>query len=198
LQLGQECYFCSLVIVIQGFRKLQAEFKMALIVKKSQLPDAGRGLFTTKAIAKGEKVIEYRGEIIEWKQYSERVKANKDGYLFFVSRKKCIDAWSTPQYKARYANDAAGFTRVKGLTNNCVYEVEDNRCYIVSIKPIKAGEEIFVSYTKEYWDVMRYNIRFNKEQEQKRIKKEKEKQKRLLKKEQRAKRLAKKKAAGRK
>jgi hypothetical protein len=62
------------------------------------------------------------------------------------------------QHKARFANDAAGLGRVKGLKNNCVYETEENRCYILSTRDILAGEEIFVSYTKEYWDCVKYNI----------------------------------------
>ena len=132
---------------------------MALIVKKSQLPNAGKGLFTTTAINKGEKVIEYKGEIIEWKQYRKRIDENKDGYLFFISKKRCIDAFSTPQHKARFANDAAGIGRVKGLRNNCNYEIFGDKCFIVAQKDIAAGEEIFVNYTKEYWDAVRYNIK---------------------------------------
>lgn len=132
---------------------------MALIVKTSQLENAGKGLFTTKAIKKDTKIIEYKGEIIDWKEYTRRVKVHKDGYLFFISNKLCIDAYSTKQYKARYANDAAGLTRVKGLKNNSVYDVEGNKCYIKATRDIKAGEEIFVSYTKEYWDCIRYNIK---------------------------------------
>lgn len=132
---------------------------MALIVKKSQLPNAGKGLYTTTAIKKGEKVIEYKGEIIEWKDYRKRIEENKDGYLFFISKKRCIDAFSTPQHKARFANDAAGIGRVKGLNNNCNYEIFGDQCFIVAKKDIKAGEEIFVNYTKEYWDAVRYNIK---------------------------------------
>jgi len=41
---------------------------MALIVKKSQLPNSGKGLFTTTAIKKGTRIIEYLGEIIDWKE----------------------------------------------------------------------------------------------------------------------------------
>lgn len=132
---------------------------MALLVKTSQLPNSGKGLFTTTPIKKGSKVIEYKGEIIDWKEYEKRVKEDKDGYLFFINKKTCIDAWNTPQHKARYANDAQGLSRTKGLKNNCVYEIEDNKCYIVSTRDIKAGEEIFVDYTKEYWDCIRYNIK---------------------------------------
>ena len=131
---------------------------MALIVKTSQLPNSGKGLYTTTPIKKGEKVIEYLGEIIDWKEYEKRVEKDEDGYLFFINKKNCIDAWNTPQHKARYANDAAGLGRVKGLINNCNYVIEKNKCFIVAKKDIEAGAEIFVSYTKEYWDCVRYNI----------------------------------------
>ncbi|MEO6302243.1 MAG: SET domain-containing protein [Bacteroidia bacterium] len=132
---------------------------MALTVKKSKLPNAGKGLFTDKPIKKNTKIIEYKGEIIDWKEYEKRVLENKDGYLFFINKKRCIDAWSTPQHKARYANDAAGLSRVKGLKNNSDYEIFGDKCFIVSSRDIKAGEEIYVNYTKDYWDCVRYNIK---------------------------------------
>jgi SET domain-containing protein len=132
---------------------------MALIVKKSKLPNAGKGLFTTKSIKSGSKVIEYKGEIITWKQYKVRVDNNEDGYLFFINKQVCIDAFPTPQYKARFANDAEGLSRIKGVKNNSEYEIFGNKCFIVAKRDIKAGEEIFVDYTKEYWDCVRYNIK---------------------------------------
>ncbi|MEI8136009.1 MAG: SET domain-containing protein [Bacteroidota bacterium] len=134
---------------------------MALLVKKSKLPNAGKGLFTDKPIKKDSKIIEYKGEIIDWKEYEKRVLEDKDGYLFFINKKRCIDAFSTPQHIARYANDAAGIGRVAGLKNNANYEIFDDHCYIVASRDIKAGEEIFVNYTKEYWDCIRYNIKNN-------------------------------------
>lgn len=133
--------------------------KEKFIVKASQLPNAGKGLFTTVPIKKGEKVIEYKGEIINWPEYEKRVAENKDGYLFYISDKRCIDAFPTPEHIARLANDAHGLIRVKGLRNNCNYEIFGNKCFIVAEKNIKAGEEIFVNYTKEYWDAVRYNIK---------------------------------------
>lgn len=132
---------------------------MALKVKTSQLPGAGKGLFTDKPIKKRSKIIEYKGEIIDWKEYEKRVKEDKDGYLFFINKKKCIDAFHTPEHKARFANDAAGLRRIKGLKNNSSYEVFGEQCFIVAERDIEAGEEIFVSYTKEYWDCIRYNIK---------------------------------------
>lgn len=144
---------------------------MALLVKRSKIPGAGKGLFTTKAIPKDAKIIEYRGEIIGWKDYNARVAKQEDGYLFYFNRNKCVDAFHTPQYKARYANDAAGITRVKGLRNNSHYEIIDDKCYIVAARNIKAGEEIFCDYTRDYWKCVRHNIKLQKQEEKAKKKK---------------------------
>lgn len=132
---------------------------MALIVKTSLLPNAGKGLFTDKPIKKTKKIIEYKGEIIDWKEYEKRVKDDKDGYLFFINKKRCIDAYATPKFKARYANDAEGISKIKGLKNNASYEIFGDKCFIVAERDIEANEEIFVSYSKDYWDCIRYNIK---------------------------------------
>ncbi len=132
---------------------------MTLIVKNSRLPKAGKGLFTKKPIKRNEKIIEYKGEIIDWKEYEKRVAEDKDGYLFYINNKHCIDAYSTPEHLARYANDAKGLSRAPGLKNNAVYEVSKKQCFIVAKRNIEAGEEILVDYTKEYWECIRYNIK---------------------------------------
>jgi SET domain-containing protein len=128
---------------------------MALIIKKSQLPGAGKGLYTTKAIRKDSKIIEYRGEIIGYNEYRKRTRKHLDQYLFFVRMDLCIDSMHTPQYKARYANDAKGITRIKGLKNNSDYIIYGDKCFMVASRNIKAGEEIFVNYTHWYWKYMR-------------------------------------------
>src|SRR6187402_1632402 len=118
---------------------------MALIVKKSRLPGAGKGLFTTKAIRKDSKIIEYRGEIIGYNEYRQRARREEDQYLFYLRQDLCIDAMYTLQYKARYANDAAGITRIKGMRNNSDYVIFGDKCFIVASRDIKKGEEIFVN-----------------------------------------------------
>jgi hypothetical protein len=70
-----------------------------------------------------------------------------------------IDAQKTMSALARYANDAKGLTRIKGIVNNCVYVNEGKRAFIETIRNIPAGAEIFVNYTKEYWDVMKENMK---------------------------------------
>jgi SET domain-containing protein len=129
---------------------------MALIVKRSRLPGAGKGLFTDKPIKKGKRIIQYRGETINRAEFAKRLKANKFHYAFLISRNKYIDAYNTLQYKARYANDANGTGMLKGVKNNCIYELDEHdRIFILATSDIKKGEEILVDYCKPYWTLVR-------------------------------------------
>jgi SET domain-containing protein len=60
---------------------------------------------------------------------------------------------------ARYANDARGMKKVKGITNNAAYVEEGLRVFVDATKDIPAGSEILVSYGKEYWDVLKQNLK---------------------------------------
>ncbi len=135
-----------------------------LIVKKSTIPGSGKGLFTKRDIKKGERIVEYLGEVIDWKECDIRANKDEGGYVFFISRNKCIDAYHTPNELARYANDAKGLTKVKGITNNCNYEIYKKSGWISATKDIKAGSELFVSYGAQYWKDIRYNIKFESDQ----------------------------------
>ena len=130
-----------------------------LIVKKSTIPSAGKGLFLKRDVKKGERIVEYLGEIIGWKECDIRAERDEGGYIFYVSRKKCIDAFNTPEALARFANDAKGLTKVKGINNNCQYEIYKNSGWIAATKDINSGSEVLVSYGAEYWRDIRYNIK---------------------------------------
>ncbi len=131
-----------------------------LVVKKSTLPNAGKGLFTKKPIPKGARIVEYKGKITSWKDADHRNGGN--GYIYYVKRYHVIDALPYKKALARYANDARGIVRVKGITNNSEYVEDGLKAYITSTKDIPANGEIFVGYGKEYWDVIRDNIKNNK------------------------------------
>ena len=134
-----------------------------LVVKKSTIPNSGKGLFTKRDVKKGERIVEYLGEIITEAELDRRAEKDIYGYAFFISKKKCVDAYYTPNELARYANDAKGITRIPGVNNNCVYEIWKNRGWIKAEKNIKAGDEIFVSYGHEYWRDIKYNIKLDEE-----------------------------------
>ncbi|MFN3840375.1 MAG: SET domain-containing protein [Cyclobacteriaceae bacterium] len=139
-----------------------ALYEKHLYVKKSTLPNAGKGLFTKVFIPKGVKVVEYKGKITTWKDVKDV--DGKNAYIFYVKRDHVIDAWRTLRHLARYANDARGLSRIKGVTNNCDYTTKGLKAYIESKKNIPAGSEIFVDYGPDYWKVIRENLRLAKKE----------------------------------
>ena len=104
-----------------------------------------------------------------WKDAQKRYrkKINTARYIFYVSKKHVVDAQRTPQALARYANDAEGKFKKKKLKNNSEYEVIKGKPYIVATKNIKAGEEIFVDYQREYWEALEEEEREEAEKKQK-------------------------------
>jgi SET domain-containing protein len=128
-----------------------------LYVKKSTIPDSGKGLFTRKFIPKGTRIVEYKGKITSWKEVADE--DGKNGYIFYVNRNHVINALPTKKALARYANDARGLKRIKGLINNCDYITDGLKAYIESKRDIPAGAEVFVDYGKDYWKVIRENIK---------------------------------------
>ncbi|RAV97772.1 SET domain-containing protein [Pseudochryseolinea flava] len=133
-----------------------------LFVKKSTIPNSGKGLFTKKAIAKGTRIVEYKGKKSAWKDVADE--DGKNGYIFYVNRNHVINALPTKNALARYANDARGLVKIKGINNNCDYVTDGLIPYIESKKDIPAGAEIFVDYGKDYWKVIRENIKLWKQE----------------------------------
>jgi SET domain-containing protein len=139
-----------------------------LVIKQSTIPESGQGLFTKVFIPKGTRIVEYKGRISTWKEVNHKNGGN--GYIYYVSRNHVIDASPYKKALGRYANDARGMKRVKGIDNNSVYEQDNNRVYIQSTKAIPANNEILVEYGKEYWDSIRHNIRVEANKNKKRKK----------------------------
>ena len=132
-----------------------------LEIKDSNIPNAGLGLFTKEFIAKGSKIVQYKGKRRTWKDVK-----NEDGnfYIFYVTRSHIIDANNYKKSFARYINDASGLKRVKGNTNNTEFVREGDKVYVIAIKDIAAGGELFVGYGKEYWEVIRQNFKLAKKE----------------------------------
>jgi SET domain-containing protein len=128
-----------------------------LVVKRSTIPGSGKGLFTKKFIPKGTLIVEYKGRISTWKEAD--INEGLNGYLFRVKASHTINAEPWTKALARYANDATGFKKIKGLRNNSIYVIDGLKVYIESTRDIEPGEEILVAYGKEYWTVMKKNIR---------------------------------------
>jgi uncharacterized protein len=131
-----------------------------LEIKTSTIPDAGKGLFTKIPIARGTRIVEYKGTVTTW----DAVKDDPtNSYVYFLKPNHVIDARHHPKSLARYVNDAMGLVRSKSRTNNARFVNDGLRVYIAATRDIQAGEEIFVEYGTKYWDTVRKNIELEKE-----------------------------------
>jgi uncharacterized protein len=126
--------------------------KKQLVVKRSLIPNAGKGLFTKTFIPKGQVITEYKGKISTWEDADHD--DGKNLYIYYVSKNHVIDAMKYKSSLARYANDANGFKKTRGNANNSTYIIENDRVFIKAIKNIEPGAEILVSYGKKYWDTL--------------------------------------------
>lgn len=132
----------------------------SLFVDNSSIPSAGKGLFTSEDIGKGELIIEYIGEVTTW----DEVRHDTENlYIYFVTEDYVINAKNFPDAIARYANDAHGLTRKRGVHNNSRFVNIDGKIFIKAVKLIRAGEEIFVDYGKDYWDTVKKNKELHKQ-----------------------------------
>ena len=106
-------------------------------VKKSNIDK--RGLYASKDIKSGTKIIEYIGKLITKKEAQQNSKFdnNKDIYLFNINEKYDLDGdfkWNT----ARLINHSC--------TPNCEVEGEGLKLWISSLREIKKGEELTYDY----------------------------------------------------
>lgn len=132
-----------------------------LEVRQSSIPGSGKGLFTKVFIPKDSLIVEYKGKKTTWKEVDHD--EGKNGYIYYVTRNHVIDASSYKKALGRYANDARGLSRIKGISNNSVYtfKKDKGRVYIQAAEDIPPNSEILVEYGKEYWDIIRYNAQIN-------------------------------------
>ena len=108
-------------------------------IKKSKIDNKGRGLYATKDIKEGTKIIDYKGKIITNKQVDESDKYDNDKpiYLFTLNKKFTLDgdfSWNTA-----------------GLINhscdpNSQYDGKGLKIWITAIRDIKKGEEFTCDY----------------------------------------------------
>lgn len=112
-----------------------------IVIRNSKVH--GRGVYAARAIKAGERIVEYRGERISWREADRRPPSDPDdpNHTFFFSLsdgKTVIDA-SVGGNAARFINHACD--------PNCESEEsDDGRVYIEAVRDIKAGEELNYDY----------------------------------------------------
>jgi hypothetical protein len=145
--------------VFKRVRRLQRQ-SQTVEVRPSTIPGAGLGLFAKKNFAgrketklgkkPGEKIVPYSGRLIDTE--TEALPSDKT-YVLQLDARYFVDA---QDYRlsslGRYANCSAQIDQRNKLTkgNNAEFaiDVAKQTAWIRAKKPIKAGEEIFVSYRR--------------------------------------------------
>jgi uncharacterized protein len=103
----------------------------------------GRGVYAACSIREGERIIEYRGERITWREADRRPPSdpNDPHHTFYFSLddgRHVIDA-SIGGNSARWINHSC--------EPNCeTEETDDGRVYIQAIRDIRRGEELSYDY----------------------------------------------------
>jgi SET domain-containing protein len=100
----------------------------------------GKGVFATGPIAEGERVIEYTGLVITWKQAQSRHPHDPDQpnhtFYFHIDDKHVIDGmFGSP---AKWINHACD--------PNCEADEDGGRVWIKALRDIAPGEELNYNY----------------------------------------------------
>ncbi len=110
-----------------------------VVARKSKVH--GRGVFARLPIAKGERIIEYRGRRITWAQadrwYPDDDSKPSHTFLFTLDENYVIDGNRNGNV-ARWINHSC--------RPNCESDIVDGHIWIEALRDIKPGEELYYDY----------------------------------------------------
>ena len=151
------CLFLVIVLLILLIRNkiktnlYQGIYVDGLFVKKSNLIEAGNGLFTTIDIPKNTIIGYYKGKI--YNNEDEYIHSKTDGMYMWENDKNntssfYIDARDIDSSNIlRYVND---FRTDEG--NNLDIVRTSGHMYYKTRQDIKAGSELYINYGDYYWN----------------------------------------------
>lgn len=101
----------------------------------------GKGVYTTRTISKGTRIIEYAGARLPWSQAKNLPPHDPERpyhtWYFSLENGDVIDA-NVRGNAARWINHSC--------EPNCETEEEDDRIFVYALRTIRAGEELFYDY----------------------------------------------------
>ena len=101
----------------------------------------GKGVFALQPLARGERVIEYKGQLISWPEALRRHPHDPSDpnhtFFFHLDDAHVIDA-GVGGNAARWINHACA--------PNCEADEENGRVFIRALRKIRPGEELFYDY----------------------------------------------------
>lgn len=146
---------------IPGERKKTIVYKYSLQhgfeLKRSQIPGAGNGVWTTKPFRKGQTLSYYNGKLIGWKETEELEKQGgpKSAYLIRLTNSPhsdVLNGYGTPTRDGspfgQFINDPLN---PAFINTEYVITPEDNTIEVVATRDLVKGEELFLNYGDRYW-----------------------------------------------
>lgn len=119
-----------------------AESRQPFEIRRSKIQ--GRGAFATRPIKKGERIIEYTGQRISWKEadrrYDDEHMQRHHTFLFSLTQRTVVDA-------AVGGNDARLINH--SCEPNCEAVIVQGHIFIDAMRDIAAGEELSYDYAYE-------------------------------------------------
>jgi SET domain-containing protein len=101
----------------------------------------GKGVFALRPIDEGERILEYTGSVITWKQAKKLPPHNPDDpnhtFFFHIDDKHVINGLDGGN-AAKWINHACG--------PNCEADEDDGRVFITALRAIAPGEELNYDY----------------------------------------------------
>ena len=145
------------VRLIENPKDLQLEIKESQHL--SSMGFTGLGLYTTAAIQKGQKICQYNGEEISYKEMKNRYGKWTAPYVYRRMPWQTQIDGAGERCCAAYANDGVWkynrkedrFEKAKISKCNASFPIGCKR-WMIAQRDIASGEEILIDYGKQYWD----------------------------------------------
>jgi len=137
-------------IADSAFDRIDAREIDYLYIAGSQIPVAGKGLYTAIPIFENEIISFFKGEILSQEEAAKRAKKGCNQYFINMPDGSIMDSMDVKCF-AKYANDTAGLIKTSFESNAIITLDDKDKVCLVAIRDIEAGEEVFCSYGKKYW-----------------------------------------------
>lgn len=127
---------------------------LPLIIKTSQIPNAGNGVWTETHIPSGTRIGFYEGRVL--------CDENKiTDYSFTLSKKWFVDGLYYPRsiiamindvYNTEFATNCEFDVQTRDIETGELLPCKSRRVFLVATEDIPKGTELFASYGDEYWE----------------------------------------------